>query len=107
MQQRAGLVGDGISNGRVRVAERGDREPPEEVEVLVALAVPQLHALAAHERDGEPPVGLHHVLGVERLDLLECTHAPPLSSLRSGPLAPRSAVAPLIRDRSSCRFPRG
>ena len=59
VQQRAGLVGDRVGDGRVRVAERRDREAAEEVEVLLALAVPELHALAAHERDREPAVGLH------------------------------------------------
>src|SRR5215207_1017666 len=56
----------------MRVAQRGDREPAEEVEVLLALAVPELHALAAHERDRETAVGLHAVLGVELSDVLEC-----------------------------------
>ena len=68
MQQRARLVGDRVGDRRVRVPERGDREPAEEVEVLLALAVPQLHALAAHERDRQTAVGLHDVLGVERVD---------------------------------------
>ena len=74
MQQRARLIGDRVRDLGMRVAERGDREAGEEVEVLVALAVPELRSLAADERDGQPPVGLHHVLGVERLQLGERTH---------------------------------
>ena len=66
MQQRARLVGDRVGDLGVRVAERRHREAAEEVEVLVAFGVPQPRALAAHERDRQPTVRLHHVLGVER-----------------------------------------
>src|SRR5262249_2183784 len=65
---------DRCGNLGVRVAEADDRETAEEVEVLLALAVPETRALAAHERDRQPAVRLHHVLGVERLDLVESRH---------------------------------
>ena len=55
VQQRARLLGDRVGDFGVRVAERRDREPAEEVEVPVALAVPQVRALAPHERDGRRP----------------------------------------------------
>ena len=66
MQERARLIGDRVGDLGMRVAERRDRETGEEVEVALALAVPEHGALAAHERDRQPAVGLHHVLGVER-----------------------------------------
>ena len=93
VEERARLVGERVGNRRMRVTERRDREAAEEVEVLLALAVPEAHALAAHERDRLAPVGLHHVFGVERDDVVERRHT-------SSP--PCSTAASL---RSSCRCP--
>ena len=95
VEQRARLVGQRVGDGRVRVTERRDREPAEEVEVLLALAVPEAHALAADERDRLAPVGLHHVFGVERDDVVERRHP------SSPPCSPAASL------RSSCRCPHG
>ena len=54
MQQRRGLLGERVGDRGVAVAERRDREPGEEVEVALAVVVPQLGALAAHERHRRP-----------------------------------------------------
>jgi hypothetical protein len=51
------------------VAELRDRDAGEEVEVLVALVVPQLRALATHELDRVAHVGAHERFGFERLKL--------------------------------------
>ncbi len=74
MEERARLVGERVGNRRVGVTERGDREAAEEVEVLLALAVPEAHALAANERDRLATVRLHHMFGVERDDVVERRH---------------------------------
>ena len=49
------LAGDGLDQRRVAVAERADRDPGDQVEVLVAVGVPHLAALAADQRDGGCP----------------------------------------------------
>ena len=41
VQQRAGLIGDGVGDRGMRVPERGDREPAEEVEVLACPRCPR------------------------------------------------------------------
>ena len=71
MQQRARLLGDRVGHLGMCVTERRDGQTREEVEVSLALAVPQIRALAAHERDGQATVRLHHVRGVECLELVE------------------------------------
>ena len=74
VQQCARLVGDRGRDVGVGVSERRHRETREEVEVLLAFAVPELRAFAAHERDRQPAVRLHHVLGVECLQLGQRAH---------------------------------
>src|SRR4051794_14439579 len=62
------------------------RDPCEEVEVLVALGIPQPRALAAHELDGQPGVGAHHEVALERLEVGErhgTTFVPMPSSVNS------------------------
>jgi hypothetical protein len=74
VEQRAGLVGHRLGDRRVGVPERDRREAGEEIEVLLALAVPQPRALAPHERDRLPAVGLHHVVVVELVQLVVPAH---------------------------------
>ena len=72
VQQRARLVGDRVGDLGVRVAERRDREPAEEVEVLACPSPSKsTRAFAAHELDRRAAVRLHHVLGVELWSLVE------------------------------------
>ena len=66
VQQRRRLLGDRGRDRRMRVPERRDREPREEVEVAAPFGVEELGPAPAHELDREPAVGAHHVLGVER-----------------------------------------
>ena len=75
VQQGAGLIGDRRGDLGVGVAERGDREPAQQVEVSVAVDVVEPGPFAAHEHHRRRPVGRHdraprelgrcvHVLGV-------------------------------------------
>src|SRR5262249_42761752 len=59
VEERAGLAVEGVGHRWVGVAERRDGEAAEEVEVALAIAVPQLGAPAAHEGDGRGGVGGH------------------------------------------------
>ena len=69
VHQPAGLLAHRVDHRRVAVAELRDRDAREEVEVLVALVVPQARALAPHELDGIPGVGGHERVALERLKL--------------------------------------
>src|SRR5262245_13711157 len=48
-----------------------DAEPGEEVEVLAPVGVPQPRAVAPHELDRRPRVGVHRVAALETLKLVE------------------------------------
>ena len=69
MHQPAGLLADRLDDARVAVAELRDGDAGEEVEVLVALVVPEARALAAHELDRVARVGRHERVALERLEL--------------------------------------
>src|SRR5205807_10271552 len=56
VEQLRGLRPDCVDDGRMAVAEVVDGEAGEEVEVALAVGVPQLGAAAAHEGDGLPGV---------------------------------------------------
>src|SRR6516162_140273 len=60
MSDLAYLVGDRLDDGRVRVAERADRDAGDQVQVLVAVGVPHPAALAAGERQRRGAVVGHH-----------------------------------------------
>ena len=64
-----GLLADRGDDGRVAVAQLRDGDAAQEVEVLVALVVPEPCALAAHELDRVARVGGHHGLALECLKL--------------------------------------
>ena len=53
------LVGDGLDQGRVVVAERVDGDAAEQVEVLLAVGVPDVGALAAGEHQLRRAEGVH------------------------------------------------
>ncbi len=61
VEELGGLGADGIGDRPRCVAEVGDREAGEEIEVLAAVGVPQAGALAADEGHGRPRVGGHQV----------------------------------------------
>jgi len=69
VHQPAGLLADRLDHARVAVPELRDRDAGEEVEVLVALVVPEPGALAAHEFDGIARVRAHERLALELLEL--------------------------------------
>ena len=90
VQQRARLVGDRVGDRGMRVAERRDREPGEEVEVLACPRCPRARVPSPRTNaTGSRAVGLHHVLGVERAS----------SSKR--------VVGAVVMRSPSCRSPRG
>ena len=62
---------DGGDHARMAVADVQHRDPGEEVEVLVAVGVPQPASRAAHELDRAADVGADRVVALERLQLGE------------------------------------
>ena len=62
--ERAQLGGHGLDEGGVGVAEGVDGDAAEEVEVLPALVVPDVGALAAHQRQLGRAEGVHQRRGV-------------------------------------------
>src|SRR5689334_10504873 len=93
----------------MRVAERGDADTGDEVEILAAVDIIEARATAAYEGDRLTLVGRHHVLRFERLDPVErpllhrttCVHpasgpfaAASASSLTSRPLAMSTSPTP-------------
>jgi hypothetical protein len=69
MRELPGLPGHGLHPLRMSVPDLRDRDPAEEVEVLVSLGIPQSATIATHELDRVPRVRAHHVLALERLEL--------------------------------------
>ena len=60
--QRRRLGSERAGQRRMRVAERGDANARDEVEITAPVVVVQPHALAPLEDDGKPAVDLQHVL---------------------------------------------
>jgi ParB family chromosome partitioning protein len=77
VEQPARLLAHGGDDGRVAVPDARHADAGEEVEVLVAVRVPQPRALAAVERDRVPRVRRHERRAVDRR-----AHARPGSSCR-------------------------
>jgi hypothetical protein len=71
VQQRRCLLGDHGGEARMGVAERRDADAGHEVEVGAAVGVVQARPLTAHEDDRLAPVGLQHVAGFLRLNVVE------------------------------------
>jgi hypothetical protein len=69
VDQAAGLLAQRGHESGVAVADLVHGYAGHEVEVLVALVVPQPRALAAHELHRQAGVGLHHGFALERLKL--------------------------------------
>src|SRR5258708_4136677 len=57
MNQTAGLALDRRLDGRVAVAERIDSDSAQEIQIALALRVPEIHAASANKQDGLPLVG--------------------------------------------------
>ena len=63
VDQAPGLLADGGDDARMGVAETGDGDAGQGVEVLATLGVPDPHALTAGERHGQPAVRVHQMHG--------------------------------------------
>src|SRR5204863_2710929 len=55
----ADLLGDRVDDGRMRVPERVHRDPADQVEVALAVGVPDVGALASSQRDRRGAVVVH------------------------------------------------
>ena len=71
------LLLDRGDHARVAVPDVQHRDAGQEVEVLVALVVPEPHALAAHELDRVADVRRDRVFALERLQFGEAHGALP------------------------------
>jgi len=72
------LTRDRLFDGGVGVAEAGDADATEEVEVVVAVFVAQMDAMTAYEEDGVALVGVKEQLLLCCLDRFQfrcCVHA--------------------------------
>ncbi len=81
MRQPAGLLAHSFDHARVAVAHVQHRDAGEEVEVLLALGVPQASARPLHEVHGEARVGGDRVVAFELLQIINfgrgaCAPAP-------------------------------
>jgi hypothetical protein len=76
------LFPDRLHHARVAVAELRNGDAGEEVEVLVALVVPETRPLPAHELDGVARVGRHDGVALQGLKLGECHGATATASCR-------------------------
>ena len=76
VDQRLRLIGDRARQSRMRVAERGDADSRQQIEILAPVRVVQPHALAAHERDRQTLVRLQDVSRLAHLNLVDgrCLH---------------------------------
>jgi hypothetical protein len=79
------LLGDRVHDRRVAVACVVDGQTGEEVEILVAVGVPQPGALAADELDRRPDVGRHRVARLEPLEVGDRRHQNTWIALRARP----------------------
>ncbi|GMV86770.1 MAG: hypothetical protein AMXMBFR80_26250 [Dehalococcoidia bacterium] len=61
MDERPGLLGEGVRHHGMGVAKRVHRDPGHEVQVLVAVDVPDTGALATFDDHGLAPVVLKDV----------------------------------------------
>src|SRR3984893_3010915 len=78
MREPADLLADRFDHLRVAVSDVQDRDAGEEVQVLVAICVPQAATGAAHELDRVADIGGDRVLALERRELREAHGEPPI-----------------------------
>jgi len=62
VHQQMRLFGDGLGNGWVSMAQTAYCDAAERVQILVAVAVPQIAALSPVDGDGKAIVGVHRVI---------------------------------------------
>src|SRR5262249_40581098 len=95
VEQRRRLLLHGADHLRVAVSEGGHRDPPGEVEVLLAVRVPDPHALPPHQRHRDP-LGEGHQVLVRPLHQLLGVHGVSFLSVGRGGRRP-------ARDRGGAR----
>src|SRR5438552_397525 len=61
VKQRSGLIRNRVRETAIRVSERGDADPREQIEILLSVRVVQANAVATNERDRLTPIRLQHV----------------------------------------------
>ena len=86
--QRPTLLLQRLYQGRMAVPQTRDRDPAHEVKVLLAVFVPDLHALAPDEGHGLPAARGHEILAFQFLPI---RHLLFLSQWRAGFSAEKSA----------------
>ena len=74
VDQLGGLLGDRLDQARVAVADARDGPAAEEVDVPLAVGVPDVRPLAAHGDARQALVVADDVLGVQVDDFLRCWH---------------------------------
>ena len=70
VQQLACLLGQGCGDFRVGIAEAVDADSGGQVDILLALHVPERRALAVIQSNRKPTIGIHDVLILVRLEFL-------------------------------------
>ena len=68
VEQARALAADGFFDRGMRVAERGDADAAEQIEVVVAVFVAQIDAVSADEEAGSSLVGVEKQLVLRCLD---------------------------------------
>ena len=71
MDQLAALLGDGLLDRRMRVAEGVDADAAEEVEVAFAVFVDQMHAFAALKEERVAVVGAEQQLRLSSFQFVQ------------------------------------
>src|SRR5919106_5074806 len=77
VEQLARLLLDGTDYCRMAVAQTVDRDARQEIEVLFAVGIPHPRALAAHQRDGIPGVGVSDIMFCELRNIAVLHHLLP------------------------------
>jgi len=78
VDQRATLIHDGSFDRRMPISERVDADTAEQVEVLRATFINQVHTLAADKQNRIPLVSLQQQLRLCRANLIQfrqCSHS--------------------------------
>jgi hypothetical protein len=82
MDQRRGLVGNGLHQLGMRMAKAIHRNPGDSVEVTLAGFIPQVRALPAHESDRLAGIGIHQVFRTWLSGLLALRHHQVIKAIR-------------------------
>ena len=70
MPKATRLVIDRLRPFAVAIADAANADPACKINIFAPLRVKHAHALAAHDRDREAPIGLHDIFLILLADLL-------------------------------------